>query len=368
MKIDYYYEYPVDDAIKDVVMEVLEGRVHYAGKYTDELESGVANTCGVTHGVSANSATSVLLMTLHALGIGPGDEVIVPANSYVANAECVIHRGARPVFVDCDLDTSCINVDAFEAAVGPKTKAVIVVHNYGHPADVGPIVEISRKHGIKVIENACHALGALYKGQPVGSIGDVAFVALSHKLLSVCGMGGVLVTRDGALADTVNELRHHGRHGLHEHEYAMSRVGYNFRLNEMQAAIGTVQLKSLEAWNDARRANAAIYTHHIQKAGLPIEVPVQKNYATPVYLHYVVRVADRRDELKTFLNEQGIEAKIHYPLPNHLQQPIIDTVGRQGPFPAAERSCAEVLSLPCDPGMNESRIHLVVDTMRQFFT
>ena len=196
MKIDYYYEYPVDEAIKRVVMEVLEGRVHYAGKYTDELESGIAASCGVTHGVSANSATSILLMTLHAMGIGPGDEVIVPANAYVANAECVIHRGARPVFVECDPDTHCLDPQAFEAAIGPKTKAVIVVHNYGHPADLEPIVTAARKRGVKVIENACHALGALYRGQPVCSFGDAGFVALSHKILSVCGMGGVLVTRD----------------------------------------------------------------------------------------------------------------------------------------------------------------------------
>lgn len=367
MKLDYYFEYPVDQAIKQAVMEVLEGRVHYAGKYTDRLESGVARVCGVTHGVSANSATSALLMTLQAMGIGRGDEVIVPANGYVANAECVIHRGARPVFVDCDPDTACIDAAAFEAAIGPRTKAVIVIHNFGHPADLAPIVAAARGHGLKVIENACHALGALYNGQPVGSFGDAGFVALSHKLLSVCGTGGVMVTRDPRLADTVNELRHHGRHHLREHEYAMQCIGYNFRLNEMQAAIGAVQLGSLEGWNAARRANAAIYTRYLEQARLPLQLPVQRSYATPVYLHYVIRVPRVREGLRTYLREQGIEAKVHYPIPNHLQRPLIEAAGAQGPFPAAERSCDEVLSLPCDPGMDDTRIRWVVDTIKQYF-
>ncbi|MBI4280520.1 MAG: DegT/DnrJ/EryC1/StrS family aminotransferase [Armatimonadetes bacterium] len=367
MKIDYYYEYPVDDRVKGVVMEVLQNRVHYAGKYSEGLEQGIADLCGVKHGVAANSGSSSLLMILHALGIGPGDEVIIPANTYVANAECVIVRGARPVFADCTADTMNLDPAAFEAAITPRTKAVIAVHKYGHPVDMDPIVAIARRRGIKVIENGCHALGALYKGRRVGSLGDCGFFALSHKLLSVCGMGGVTVTDDKRLATLVTQLRHHGRHGLHEHEYEMNCVGYNMRINEMQAAIGCVQLPLLDSWNAQRRENAAVYTRLIREAGLPVTPPVAKDYASHVYLHYVVRVKESRDRLLPFMNANGVEAKCHYPIPLHQQGPIVEAVGRQGPFPDAERACAEVMSLPCDPNMNEEKMRAVVDTMRRFF-
>ncbi len=367
MRLAYYFDYPIDDEIKRVVLEVLEGRVHYAGKYTEGLEAGIADLCGVSYGVAANSGSSSLLMILDALGVGPGDEVIIPANAYVANAECVIKRGGRPMFADCADDTLCLDPTAFADAITTRTKAVIIVHTYGHPADMDAILEIARRRGITVIENGCHALGARYHGRPIGSFGDVAFFALSHKLLSICGMGGMTVTNDQSLATRIRHLRHHGRHGLHEHEYEMNCIGYNMRINELQAAIGYVQLRSLEVWNAQRRQNAGLYGAAIRGAGLPIRPPLEKEGAYHVYLHYVVRIPGQRDALLTFMNDHGIEAKCHYPLPNHLQPPIREAVGMQGPFPVSERTCQEVMSLPCDPNIDGPKIAAVIDVMGRFF-
>lgn len=366
MKIDYYYEYPITNEIKQVVMEVLEGRVHYAGKYTEGLEAGIAQLSGVKYGVSANSGSSALFMILHAMGIGAGDEVIVPTNGYVANAECVINRGAHPVFADCVADTMCLDPNSFRDAITDKTKAVIVVHKYGHPADLDAILEIARPRGIKVIENGCHALGARYKGRRVGSFGDVGFFALSHKSLSVCGMGGMAVTNDEKLATTIKYLRHHGRVGLEESEYVMNAIGYNMRINEMQAAIGCVQLKTLDAWNAQRHENASVFTRLIEERNIPVSTPMEKSYAHHVYLHYVIRVAQNRDSLLQHMWQQGIEAKCHYPIPCHLQGPIVQAVGRQGPFPVAEQACREVVSLPCDPSMQEEKMTYVVDQLKNY--
>jgi dTDP-4-amino-4,6-dideoxygalactose transaminase len=367
MKIDYYYEYPITDEVKQVVMEVLEGRVHYAGKYTEGLEVGLARLSDAKYGVSSNSGSSALLMILHAMGIGPGDEVVVPTNGYVANAECVINRGAHPVFADCEPDTMCLDPNSLEAAITDKTKAVIAVHKYGHPADMDPILEIARARGIKVIENGCHALGARYKGHRVGSMGDAGFFALSHKLLSVCGMGGMVVTDDPELATSIKHLRHHGREGLAESEYVMNSIGYNMRINEMQAAIGCVQMKSLDAWNAQRHENSSIYTRLIRSRNLPVSTPVEKGYAHHVYLHYVIRVPQNRDGLLQYVNERGVEVKCHYPIPCHLQEPIVKAIGQQGPFPVSEQACREVLSLPCDPNMDDAKMTHIVDLLGAYF-
>ena len=256
-----------------------------------------------------------------------------------------------------------------EAAIGPKTKAVIALHNYGHPADMAPILEIANKHGLKVIENVCHALGALYKGKPVGSYGDAGFLSVSHKILSVCGTGRIVLTDDEAIASTIYELRLHGRKGAQElhRDYEMQNVGYNFHMTEMSAAVGAKQLDVVESWNVTRRAVADMYTSLLEEADLPLKLLVEKDYATRVYLHYVVRVPRVRDELKAFLADQDIEAKVHYPIATHLQAPIVAVAGQQGPFPVTEQSCAEVLSLPCHPGMDDSRIQYVVDAMRRVF-
>ena len=271
------------------------------------------------------------------------------------------------MFADCADDTLCLDPTAFADAITTRTKAVIIVHTYGHPADMDAILEIARRRGITVIENGCHALGARYHGRPIGSFGDVAFFALSHKLLSICGMGGMTVTNDQSLATRIRHLRHHGRHGLHEHEYEMNCIGYNMRINELQAAIGYVQLRSLEVWNAQRRQNAGLYGAAIRGAGLPIRPPLEKEGAYHVYLHYVVRIPGQRDALLTFMNDHGIEAKCHYPLPNHLQPPIREAVGMQGPFPVSERTCQEVMSLPCDPNIDGPKIAAVIDVMGRFF-
>jgi dTDP-4-amino-4,6-dideoxygalactose transaminase len=365
MDIDYYHEYPITEDIKRVVLEVLQARVHYYGKYTDGLEAGIARLSGVGYGVAVNSGTSALLVTLAALGVGRGDEVIVPANGYVAVAECPIHLGARSVCADCTPGTMCLDPAGVEAAVTPNTKAVIVIHQHGHPADLDDILAVARRHNLKVIENGCHALGARYKGRPIGSFGDAAFFALSRKLLSVCGTGGVMVTNDPQVADRARRLRHHGWPGYRDYE--MTTLGYNFRMNEIQAAIGYMQLESLPSWFVRRRENADLYTREFGRLDVPVRPPVEEPHVNRVFLHYVVRVPGRRNDLLKFLHSHGVEAKVHYSIPIHRQPPIVHAVGAQGPFPVAEQVCDEILSLPCHPGVSDANVKFTAATVGRFF-
>ncbi|PJB35242.1 MAG: erythromycin biosynthesis sensory transduction protein eryC1, partial [Deltaproteobacteria bacterium CG_4_9_14_3_um_filter_51_14] len=300
----------IDKAISDVISKT----AFVGGPFLESFEKSFASFCGVKNCVGVGNGTDALYIALRALGIGPGDEVITVANSFIATSEAITMTGARVVFVDINPRTYNIDVTKIEEKVTPRTKAIIPVHLYGQPADVDPIIAIAKKHGLKIVEDAAQGHGGLYKGRRIGSIGDLAcFSFYPGKNLGAYGDGGAVVTNDDALADKVRMIANHGRMEKYNHKLE----GVNSRLDGLQAAILDVKLRHLPAWTDGRRRNAALYNDYLAGSGVvtPVEIPD----VTAVYHLYVVRVPDRRREaLQEHLKQSGIATGIHYPiaLPN----------------------------------------------------
>ena len=327
---------------------------------------------GRRHGVTANSGTSVCLLALDAKRVGPGDEVILPANGYVGVLSAVVKRGATPVFAEVDAETSNIRPDAVAAAVTPRTKAVVAIHDYGFPCDMDPIMETAKRHGLFVIEDAAHALGAEYKGRRAGGIGDMGFFSFSGKMITIFGPGGGAVTDDRALAEDMSSLRDQGR-VRDEHISFIRRtdtqwydqrwVGYNMHMTELCAALGRIDLGRLPQYVAHRRKGAAYYTARFQEAGVPLRLPPSRPWAAPSYLHYTVW-SPERDALRETLAERGVEAIALYPSPLHLLKPVMEQYHtRAGQFPVAERLCAETLSLPVGPHMSDDKLAYVADAV-----
>jgi dTDP-3-amino-3,4,6-trideoxy-alpha-D-glucose transaminase len=354
--------------VKQRVSEIMDANLHYLGSSTDALEAGLGARFQKRHVVTTHAGTAALLLALRALELEPTDEVLIPASTYAACAECVMHAGARPVFTDCEPDTGNIDAGNVIARLTPRTRAVMVVHQNGHPADLDPILELATRRRLWVIENCCHAFLARYKGRPVGSLGDIGFLAMSHKHLTVCGTGGAAFTDDDAIAKKMRMMRHHGNWGTTlQAAYEIQMLGYKMYLNEIQAAIGADQLAVANQWVEARRRNAATYTRLLTEARAPIELPPQRDYAWSSYLHYVIRTDDR-DALREHLLAQGIEAKIHFAIPIHLHRAFARAFGiPRGTFPAAERLCDRVLSLPVAPHVTDADVHTVVGHIGAFF-
>lgn len=314
------------------------------------FEAEFAAFCGTRYAVGVDSGLSALKLSLLAFGIGPGDEVILPAHTFIATAAAVTFAGARPVLVDVDPDTYNIDVGQIEAAITPRTKAVIPVHLYGLPADMDEILALAGRHSLVVIEDACQAHGATYKGQRVGGLGHAAaFSFYPTKNLGGCGDGGMLMTNDPQVAERVRAMRNCGQKEKYIHELAP----YNHRLDTLQAAILRVKLRYLEGWIKARRRSAALYTQLL--AGISLATPTEASDATHVYHLYVIRTA-HRDALQVHLRERGIGTAIHYPIPIHLQPFYAGNGFRQGQFPVTERVCDEVLSLPMFPEMTAEQV------------
>lgn len=366
MWLQYFHRYVVPDNVKQQALQVMDDNIHYLGPHTRALEVGLAARFGKKHAVSTHAGSSALLLAMRALDLGPGDEIIIPASTYAAVGECAVHVGATPVFADCEPDTGNLAIDSVRNLLTHRTRALVVVHQYGHPADLDPLVALASGRGLWVIENCCHALLARYKGRPVGSSGHVGVVAMSHKHLTVAGTGGAAFTDDDALAQKMAMMRHHGNWGSTPHiSYETQIFGYKMYLNEIQAAVGAHQLSIMDDWVGARRRNAATYTRLL--AGLPVETPPEKPYAWSSYLHYVIRT-DARESLRDYLVSKGVEAKMHYPLPIHLHAAFASRFGfKRGTAPSAERFCERVLSLPVAPHVSEDDIHRVVGHIRTFF-
>jgi dTDP-4-amino-4,6-dideoxygalactose transaminase len=292
--------------------------------------------------------------------VGPGDEVIVPSFSFIATASPVIHVGATPVFVDVDKKTCTIDTTKIEHKVTKKTKAIIPVHLYGHPADMDPILEVANKNSIPVVEDACQAHGAQYKGKRVGGIGNSAFFSFyPSKNMTVYGDGGIITTRDDKLAQKLRMLRDHGRLEKYSHEIP----GYNMRFNEIQAAIGIKQLEKLPQWNNLRHIVAEKYTASLNGV---LDLPTEAEWARHVYHMYVVRTA-KRDQLKSFLEKNGVSTGIHYPIPIHKQPAIVNTVGEITPLKNTDLAAETVLSLPMHPQLSSQEIEYVCDKVKAFF-
>lgn len=346
--------------IEAAIGQVLENSDFILGGAVEQFEYDFARYCGVEHAVGVDSGTSALEMALLAHGIGPGDEVITAANTFIATTLAISYTGAKPVLVDVDPRTYNMDVSLVERAVTNRTKAIIPVHIYGQPADMDPILEIASRQGLLVIEDACQAHGAQYKGKPVGSLGDAAaFSFYPGKNLGGYGDGGMVVTKNAEAAEKLKMLRNYGQKEKYHHQIK----GFNRRLDTIQAAVLLIKLKYLDAWNGARLKNAHLYNQLFQ--GAPIEIPKEAEGAKPVYHLYVIQVDDR-DRLKDHLQQQGISTGIHYPVPIHLQPAYRDLGYARGDFPVSERAAGRILSLPMYAELIAPMVRSVAEAVKNF--
>ncbi len=344
----------------EAVQQVMVNANFILGQQVDDFEVDFALFCKGRQAVGLASGTDALHLGLRACGIGPGDEVITAANSFIATASAISFTGATPVFADVDPETYTIDPASIRELITDRTRAILPVHLYGQPADMDPIMEIAGEKELKVVEDACQAHGAQYKGKPVGSIGHLgAFSFYPGKNLGAFGDGGAAVTNDPQLADRLKMLRNYGQRQKYQHEF----LGFNSRLDTLQAAILRVKLKHLAEWNSKRRAAASLYDQYLD--GSKFRSPVIAPYSTHVFHLYVIR-SQKRDELLNFLNQRGIGAGTHYPRAIPFQKAYQSLGYRPGQLPVAERACAEVLSLPLFPEITEEQIQTVCSTIQEF--
>lgn len=346
--------------IQKAINEVLESGRFILGPQVKALEEELAVYCETSHAVACNSGTDALQMALMTLHVGPGDEVITTPFTFVATAEVIGLLGAKPVFVDIDPVTYNIDPGKIERAVSRKTRAIIPVHLYGQSADMDAINSIAKKHKLPVIEDACQAIGAAYKGRKVCSLGEMACLSFfPSKNLGAYGDGGMILTSDPELEKSLRIIANHGQDKRYHH----SMLGINSRLDTIQAAILQVRLRHLDDWSEARKDRAALYTELL--SSLDIKTPVIAETNTHVFHQYSIRVKER-DRLQEHLQEAGIATAIHYPVPLHLQ-PAFEHYGRgAGSLPVAESVAKEVLSLPMYPELEEEKIHYIVEQIAEF--
>jgi dTDP-4-amino-4,6-dideoxygalactose transaminase len=330
------------------------------GEEVERFEAAFAAHCGVRHCVGVASGTDALLLGLRALGVQPGDEVVVPANTFVATALAVSHAGAVPVFGDVCEDDHCLDPAALEAALTPRTRAVIPVHLYGQPARMDEILAIAARHGLRVLEDACQAHGARYRGAPAGSLGHAAaFSFYPGKNLGAYGDGGAVVTDDPCVADCLRLDRQYGQRVKYVHD----TIGHNSRLDTLQAAVLRIKLEELDGWNARRRTLADAYAEAL--AGTGLGLPEARPEVEHVRHLYVVRTPDR-DALLARLHDRGIGAGIHYPVPVHLQAPYRGARTVPEAAPVATRLAGEILSLPLYPEMETAQVERVAREVRAF--
>lgn len=344
------------------IQRVLDSTAFILGREVEAFEAAFAEYVGAKFCVGVNSGTAAIQLVVMACGLRAGDEVIVPANSFFATAEGVSTAGATPVFVNADPVSYNLDVTRLEAAITPRTRAIMPVHLYGQAADLDPIFELAARHNLVVIEDAAQAHGSLYKGRRVGALGRAGcFSFYPGKNLGAYGEGGAVVTHDAEIARRVRLLRDHGSEQKYRHEI----VGYNFRLEGIQGAVLNVKLKYLDSWNDLRRAHAARYGSLLGdlEAGGALKLPREMPGAHHVYHLYVVQT-EERDRLQQQLADAGIQTGIHYPVPIHLQPAYAEHGHRPGDFPVAERLAGCVLSLPMFPELTAAQIERVASAIR----
>ena len=348
------------DEINLAIQEVIESSAFAGGPFVAAFEQDFAAYCDVPYALGVGSGTEALWLSLLASGVGPGDEVITVPSTFMATAEAITYCGARPVFVDVDERTYTMNPEALQSVLTTKTKAIIPVHLFGQPADMDPIVEFARKHGLYVIEDACQAHGAEYKGRRVGVLGDTAcFSFYPGKNLGAFGEAGAIVTGSAELQEKIRILRDHGQ----VRKYFHSVVGWNCRMDGIQGAVLRIKLRQLEASNHRRRAHATHYDAAFSEVE-GIVTPAQASCVRHVYHIYAIRVSDR-DEVMKLLADQGIATGIHYPVPVHLQEAYRSLGYEPGAFPIAERCAAEFLSLPMYPELTTERLEIVIKGVKE---
>lgn len=332
------------------------------GGEVSEFEKEFASFCGTTEAVGVANGCDALLLALRACDIGPGDEVITVANSFIATALAISACGAKPVFVDCLEDSMNIDPAAVKRAITSKTKCIIPVHLCGQPADMDSINAIAAEHKLVVIEDAAQAHGAMYRGRLCGSMGQIGcFSFYPGKNLGAYGDGGAITTNDPALAEKIRMLRNYGQSRKYYHEV----TGWNSRLDTVQAAILRVKLKYMNKWNDARRVHADYYNRHL--AGLPLQLPVELPGNHHVYHLYAIRT-EKRDELMKYLSERGIASGIHYPIPIPFQNAYADLGYKKGSFPISENIAEKLVSLPMYPELTTEKQQYVCESLRDYYS
>ena len=332
------------------------------GKEVAEFEEEWSKFLGCKHSVGVSNGLDALILSLKTLGIGPGDEVIVPSNTYVATALAVTHVGAKPIFVEPNIETYNIDPERIEAAISNKIKAIMPVHLYGQAAEMNAIMQIAERHGLLVVEDNAQAQGAQYKGQMTGTIGHCNGTSFyPGKNLGALGDAGAVTTNDEDLANKVRVLGNYGS----QKKYYNEVIGHNNRLDEMQAAFLRVKLKHLNDWTEQRRDIAAAYLRGLQGVG-DLVLPITHPESTHVFHLFVIRTK-RRDELAAYLKERGIGTLIHYPVPPHLQECYKDLGFKRGDYPIAEEIAYTTLSLPIWPGMKREEVSAVCGAIADFF-
>jgi len=353
-----------DEEMEKAAVNALLNERFVLGESVYKFEEEFAKYCCVDYAVSTNSGTDALQIALKALGVIQGQHVITSPASFIASSNVILHVGAVPIFSDIDLGTYTIDPKQMKQDIRRRTKAVIPVHLYGYPADMDSINEIAEKHRLYVIEDACQAHGALYKGRKVGSLGEVAcFSFYPSKNMTVAGDGGILVTNDKKVANKASKLRDCGRRSQYVHDL----IGYTARLNTVNASIGRVQLKHLDEWNEKRRRIAETYNRLLSDIDELILPPKGDGKTRPVYHLYVLRTKNR-DGLKLFLESNGIQCGIHYVLPIHLQPIYKKMYGfKEGMYPRSEELCRTCLSIPMYPDLTRNQINFVSEKIHEFF-
>jgi dTDP-4-amino-4,6-dideoxygalactose transaminase len=360
--IDFTEQYKlIKDEVHTGMEKIFQKGDYILGDAAKKFENEFASYCGAKYGVGVNSGTDALYLAVAALGIEDGDEVILPTFTFIATALCVSYAGATPVFVDIENDTYNIDPKAFEKAITKKTKAIIPVHIYGQSANMEEINKIAKKHNIKVIEDAAQAHGSSYKGQRIGSLGDVScFSFYPTKSLGAFGDAGMIVTSDPAINEKALMLRDYGRQGRYEHKIK----GYNSRLDTIQAVVLSAKLKHLDQWNKMR-AEAAAHYNQLLKGVAGVTTPVLKDDRTHVYQTYAVRIKNNRDKVLEALKAKGVSSLIHYPIPLHMQEAYRELNYKKGDFPVAEKLADEVLSLPMFPHISKQQIESVCASLKE---
>lgn len=340
-----------------VLTEILESSRYILGANVSEFEKKVADYYGIREAIGVASGTDALHLSIDALGIGEGDEVITTPFTFFATVEAILYTGATPVFVDIESDTLNIDVGQIEANITETTKAILPVHLFGHPANMGKISYIAKKNKLKVIEDCAQSFGAEINGKKVGSFGDAGcFSFYPSKNLGGYGDGGMIILNDSKVAETIRELRNHGSRGSYIH----NRVGFNSRLDEIQAGILLVKLKLIDEYNRKRRRNAVLYTKLLSDK---VKCPIEEKGAYHVFHQFTI-ISPKRNKIQQRLKENGISSVIYYPVPLHLQKALKFLGYQKGDFPVAEKAAQEVLSLPMYPELEESVIINIAEIIR----
>lgn len=345
------------DEIQAALDRVCQNASFILGEEVEQFEQAFASYCEVKHCVALNSGTSALHLALLTAGIGAGDEVITSSNTFIATAEAIAYTGATPVFVDINPATANIDPELIETAITKHTRAIVPVHLYGRPVNMAAISEIARRHGLLVIEDACQAHGARYDGKRVGGFGHAAaFSFYPGKNLGAYGEGGALTTNDDEIARMARSLRTHGESSRYHHKF----VGYNYRMEGLQAAVLNVKMKYLDQWTAKRQACAETYRQLL--AGAKVRVPEESPDADCVYHLFVAYVEDR-DEVRAELEDLGVQTAVHYPMPVHMQEAFSYLGVSATSLPFTKRACEQVLSLPLFPEMTEEQVAYAAHTL-----